>query len=238
MSTYCSALFLDGGALFCQAAAPWYWPPGAPESNDDTADLVESLVTLDAASGEVAFLASFTPGYVSSYGSPAFDNERGTLFLHVVQGLSTDNELWSVDVRARPAPRVTVRATGATPLDTFVVQPGAPAGRLLAVAFERAPAPANHSLSLYAADVTGPSVALTRIGTGSAYPALSYTGGAAALSGDGATLFVVGTSPTRVPFLVSFDAKTGAVAELLDLSVVCPDDPSPCVVGDLVYSAV
>jgi hypothetical protein len=237
-AAYCNALAVDRGQLLCEAAAPWYWPPGAPESNDDVADLVESLLLLDVASGNATFLANFTPGFVLSYGSPAFDAASGTMYLHVAQGLSSDIEVWSVDVRATPAPRVVTRASGAKPLETLVVQPGARAGQLLAVAFEKVPAPKNFSLSLFSADVRGSSVALTPIGAGSAYPAISYTGGAAALSGDGALLYVVGTSPTRVPFLVSFDTTTGAVADLLDLSVVCPDDPSPCVVGDLVYSAV
>jgi len=239
-TTYCNGLFFDQGALFCEAAAPWYWPPGSTQSNDDVDDLVESVLAIDPVSGKGTFLSNFTPGFVLSYGAPVFDAASGTLFLHVAQGLSADIEVWSVDVRAAPAPRVTARAGGAKPLQTLAVPPGGARGKgqLLAVAFETAPAPSNYTLSLFAANVAGASVALEQVGSGNAYPAISYTGGAATLSGDGALLYAVGTSPTRVPVLVRFDTKTGTVAELLDLSVVCPDDPSPCVVGDLVFSAV
>ena len=240
-TTYCNFLFFDRGALLCEAAAPWYWPPGAPQSNDDVEDLVESLLALDPVSGAATFLANFTPGYVLSLGSPVFDGASGTLFLHVARGLSGDVEVWSVDVRARPAPRVVARAAGAATQQTLALPPAAAhlgPGHLLAVAFERAPAPANYSLALYAADVAGSAVALTPVGAGgSVYPTVSFTGGAATLSGDGALLYAVGTSPERRPVLVSFDTRTGAAAAVLDLSVVCPDDPSPCVVGDLVFSA-
>lgn len=241
-STYCNALFVDRGTLFCEAAAPWFWPPGSPpHSNDDIEDLVESLLSLDPVSGAATFLANFTPGFVLSYGSPVFDAASGTLYLHTVHGLSADIEVWSIDVRAAPAPRVTSRAAGATALQTIAVPPKAhEPGQLLAVVFERAAAPANYSLSLYSADVRGAAVTLKPVGSsgGSIYPTVSYTGGAATISGDGALLYAVGTSPERAPVLVSFDTATGAVAKVLDLSEVCPNDPSPCVIGDLIFSAV
>lgn len=249
-STYCNSLFLDEGRLLCEAAAPWFWPPGAPQSNDDAADLVESLLEIDAKSGEATFLANFSESYVLSRGAPAFDAATGLLYMHVAQGLSAGSEVWTVDARAMP-PRVVARAVGgAEPLQTFAVLPGAGAPRaavashsaLLAIAFFKTQPPANYSLALYTAAVAGASVVVTPVGGssggGNAYPAVSYTTAAAALSGDGTLLYAVGTSPARAPLLVSFDTRTGAVSELLDLSVVCPDDPSPCVVGDLVWSSI
>jgi hypothetical protein len=238
-STYCDHLIADAGRLLCVASAPWYWPPGAQPTNDDPAHLVISLLELDAASGSASFLASFKPGYVLSYGAPAFDAGAGTLLLHVAQGLSADVEIWRVDVRAAP-PRlaaVAAQPRGAAIETLLWVAPAQGGPALLALVFTSPPSPRNYSLGLYLADVAAPTAAFAPVGGApSLYPRVASTTGAAALSGDGAQLFVVAVDDRRGLWLVTVDTRTGAGELTLALSdAICPDDPSPCVVGDLLW---
>jgi len=246
---YCAYLFFTrSGRLLCQTAAPWYWPPGEAPSNDDTAGLVLSLLEItDASTGAWTFLTNFTPGFVQSFGAPAYDAAADALYLHVAEGLSSTVQVWTVRVEPPGGgpPRV-VAVAAQTPeaaIETMVVAPAAAppaAARLLALAFTAPPSPLKYSLGLYVANATGPTLALAPVGgPPTLYPAVSSSTGAAALSADGATLYVVAVDDKRASWLLAVDTASGALAApSLPLSAaVCPDDPSPCVVADLLFLA-
>jgi hypothetical protein len=236
-SQYCDHLLLDGGRLLCVASAPWFWPPGVPPSNDDVAALVVSLLELDAATGQATFLASFSPGYVLSFGAPAFDAAAGALFLHVARGLSADVEVWTVDVRATPPRVVAVSQQPREQSIQAMLWSPAPRAALLAFVFTEPPSPRNFSLGLYSVAVPGGGVPPSFAPVGGApslYPRVASVTGAAALSGDGAQLYVVAIDDRRGLWLVTVDTFSGEAQLTLPLSAaLCPSDPSPCVVGDL-----
>ena len=235
-TVYCDHLFFDAARLLCLASVPWFYPPGAPHSNDDIDDLQQSLLELDPATGNHTFLGNFTREFVLSYGSPTFDAASGTLFVHVSRGLTADVEVWSVDVRASP-PRIVQRSASArtASLDSLVFAPPPRGPALLAFA-ELSPPASNYSLGLYAIDVAVANISLRSIGAPTLYPRFSYTTGAASLSADGATLYAIAVDDKRASTLIGVDTRTGAVALALPLSdAVCPDDPSPCVIADLQF---